>query len=83
MKTVNSFTAWAIKTDYVDKDGKEYPGFIGRYWFCVPIPCQIEGCHYSLFKHRAIARRYLPEVRNAFPDAKIVKVNVNVSESKK
>jgi len=72
------FKAWAIHTK-----SNEGHGFIGRYFFCFKhdlfLPPNLEGCQVSLFKTRKIAREYLPEVRFAFPNAKVVKVKVGVT----
>lgn len=78
-----SFTAWAIDTCYVDIDGTKCYSWIGRYWFGEQIPEYLEGCHIALFKTRAIARCKLADVRKSYPDAKVVKVQVQISEEKK
>ena len=87
MKTTKpkTFTAWAINTNYIDIDGKKYPGFIGRYWWFEKIehtPEKLEGCRVALFKTRKIARRNLQWVKSSFPKAKVKKVHVTIEEIK-
>ena len=72
------FTAWAIRID----SGK----YIGRYWWFsgqMPvIPTHMEGCHVALFKTREFARHGMQSVRQSYPDAKVVKVQIHVEECK-
>ena len=87
MKTAETktFTAWTINTNYIDIDGKKYPGFIGRYWGFEKIehiPEKLEGCRVALFKTREIARKNLQWVKSSFPKAKVKKVHVTIEEIK-
>lgn len=71
------FKAWAI-----DTRSDEGHGFIGRYWWHRgELPDHLEGCETALFKTRAIARQYLPDVtRHSFPRAQVVRVRVTVEK---
>ena len=75
-----TFTAWAI--DSRSDDGH---GLVGRYWpFYVRdifIPLHMEGCKFALFTTRKLARKFLPNVRGAFPRASVVKVSVEIKEA--
>ena len=71
MTLEEAFTAWAIHTR-----SSEGHGFIGRYWYCIPIPIHMEGCVIALFKTRKLARENLPDIKGAFPKAQVVKVKV-------
>mgnify|MGYP001572044749 FL=1 len=71
-----TFTAWAIDTRSI-----EGHGFIGRYWWfngLVTIPKHLLGCKIALFTTRQLARQNLPGVRRAFPNARVVRVSVNI-----
>ena len=74
-----TFKAWAINTN-----SKDCHGFIGRYWWfygeAPHIPLNIEGCQTSLFTTRKLAREALPDVKKAFPNAKVSRVFVSIYE---
>jgi len=78
------FNAWAINTC-----SDEGHGLIGRYWWfegnSPVIPTHLEGCKVALFKTRKIARINLTQVKRAFPEAKVIKVEVAIQpiENKK
>lgn len=73
----STFYAWVIDT----RSGEGH-GFIGRYWWFEgrrsPLPIHLEGCEVALFQTRALARKHLPEVTDAFPKAQVARVRVTV-----
>ena len=75
-----TFTAWAIDSHSFSDDGLR-----GRYWpfylVYTVIPTHMEGSRFALFTTRKLARQFLRNVRRAFPDAKVVKVSVEVKEA--
>ena len=82
-----TYTGWAISTNFTGLNGREYPCYIGRYWWFkgTPpvIPAQLEGHHYCVFKTQKLAREYWSEQQSkAFPDAKVVKVKITIEVAK-
>ena len=75
---MKEFTAWVIDTNSLEEHG-----LIGRYWQFghVPtgIPEHLEGCRCAMFETREIARKNLPYVKNAFPNATVRKARVNIT----
>lgn len=81
-----TYHAWAI-----DTRSDEGHGLVGKYWWfgghqlsCYEdkVP-QITGYKTALFRTRQIARDNLNDVKNAFPKAKVIKVQVDISVDKK
>jgi len=68
-----SFKAWAI-----DTRSEEGHGFIGRYYWYLNLPDSSEGCELALFQTKAKAMKYLPQAQEAFPRAKVARVQVTV-----
>ena len=69
------FKAWVVETH--SGEGRD---LICRYWWHEHIPAHMEGCVVALFKTRAVARLYLPSVREVYPKARVVRVEVRVIE---
>ena len=65
----DNFRAWAI-----DTKSKEGHGLIGRYYWGSPMPPHMEGCSIALFKTKRIAEQHLPEVRQTFEKAQVIRV---------
>ena len=66
---------WAI-----DTRSKSGHGFIGVFWWSpfLLVPEECDGLHVALFRTREIARKRLAAVKRAFPDSRVVHVNVSV-----
>jgi len=74
----STIKAWAIRTDDPGNDN-----FIGIYWFTGEVPVWQEGCRIALWTTRKNAEKYLPDVRQGYPEATIKRVNVTVEEYEK
>lgn len=63
-----TFTAWAIQSI-----SEKY--LLGRYFFHHILPDSLEGCQTSLFKTRALARKYS---KRTYYKSRVVKVIVKI-----
>jgi hypothetical protein len=84
MEIGKAMSAWAIREDYVDIDGKAYPRLLGYGCFDWSRPSVFGGYVTATWKTRKEAQEALKDLRrrSGYQRTKVVRVEVSLSEQR-